>query len=612
MKNFFTSFFATIAALLVFAFGGLLMVFVLIGALAAMGEKPVAVQNGSYLVLDLNANIQDTPSQMEGLEELETVFGGAGAQRLQLRQLTRAIRAAADDPDIAGIFMQGQFTPNGYGTGFAALREVREALAAFRESGKPVKAYLTWATTREYYLASAASEVTLDPYGAILMPGLASQPMFFAGAFEKFGIGVQVTRVGKYKSAVEPFTRRDMSPENREQVQKLLDDVWRDLVAGIEEGRGLEAGVLQKAVDAEGFLRPEPALAAKLVDRAAYWDVVLEELKADTGREGEKKTFKQIAIKDYAKLVSGDGLAATRRDAGKVQLSGNERLGIVYAEGEIVDGDGDGENLVYGAKVARQIRELRQDDKVKAIVLRINSPGGSAAASEMILREVQLAQQAKPVVVSMGTVAASGGYWISMFSERVFAEPTTITGSIGVFGMFLNFQGLANDKLGLTFDVVKTGKFADATTVVRPKSEEELALFQKFVDWIYEEFTTKVATSRKLDLAQVKEIAQGRVWSGAQAKELGLVDELGGLEDAIRYAAEKAQLGDKFRIVELPRAKQFAEVLTEALEGRRREQALSGPLGTMVRDLSAELQSVNRFNDPRGVYARLPFDVRLK
>lgn len=610
MKNFFTTFFAALAALLVFCFGAMLMFFVMLGALAALGDKPVTVAKDSYLVFDLTANIQDSPSQMEGLEGLGALFGGGG-QRLQLRQVTRAIRAAANDDDIKGLFIHGQFTPDGYGTGFAALREVREALEDFRATGKPIKAYLTWATTREYYLASTATELTLDPYGAVLMPGLASQPMFFAGAFEKFGIGVQVTRVGKYKSAVEPFTRRDMSPENREQVQKMLNDIWGDLVSGIEEGRGLAGGVLQQAVDAEGFLRAGPAVDHKLVDRMAYFDVVLEELKADTGRQGEKETFKQIALKDYAKLVGGDGLAATRRGGGKVELGGKDKLGIVYAEGGIVDGDGNDENTVHGMKVARQLRELRLDDNVKAVVLRINSPGGSASASEMILREVQLTQQKKPVVVSMGTVAASGGYWISMFSERVFAEPSTITGSIGVFGMFLNFQGLANEKLGLTFDTVKTGKFADATTVVRPKTEEELALFQKFVDWIYDEFTSKVAASRQLDLATVREIAQGRVWSGSEAKNLGLVDELGGLDDAIAYAAEKAGLGEKFRVVELPRKKQFAEALAEALEGRRREQAFAGPLGKVLREATDELQVLNQLNDPRGVYARLPFDVRL-
>jgi protease-4 len=244
-------------------------------------------------------------------------------------------------------------------------------------------------------------------------------------------------------------------------------------------------------------------------------------------------------------------------------------------------------------------------------VLRVNSSGGSVTASEAILREVRLIHQDKPVIVSMGTVAASGGYWIATASDRVFAEPTTITGSIGVFGMFLNFQGLATDKLGLTFDTVKTGKFADAATVIRPKTEAELAIFQDSVDWVYDQFISKVTDARKLDRKVVEEIAQGRVWSGTEALKLKLVDELGGLGDAVKYAAAKAELGDNFRVAEYPRKKQFAEQVTEAVEGRRREQVFGGPLGGLIRDMTAELQSLRHFNDPRGLYARLPFELRL-
>lgn len=612
MKNFFTSFFATLAALLVFCFGAVFVFFVVIGLLAALGDKKVEVARNSYLVLDLSANIQDSPEQMEGLDKLAAAFGGHSPRHLQLRQVTRALQAAAADPDIAGVFVRGQFSVTGYGSGFAALREVRDALAEFRRSGKPVKAYLNFASTREYYVASVANEITLDPYGMILMPGLATQPMFFAGAFEKFGIGVQVTRVGKYKAAVEPFTRKDMSPENRAQTQQLLDEVWADIVQGIERSRGLAAGALQKTIDAEGILRPKAASEAKLVDRVAYWDVVLEDLKADTGRKGSQQTFRQIDLKDYARLVSGDGLVARRRDEQKIDVGAKGKLGIVYAEGTIVDGDGNEEQTVYGEKVARQLRELRLDDSVKAVVLRVNSPGGSASASEAIQREVRLTREKKPVIVSMGSLAASGGYWISTYADHIFAEPSTITGSIGVFGMFPNIQGLATDKLGLTFDTVKTGKFADATTIVRPKTEEELALFQRTVDWIYEEFTGKVAASRNIDLATVREIAQGRVWSGTAGKKLGLVDEIGGLADAVRHAAQKANLGDKFRVVELPRRKQFAEALSEAFEGRRHEQAVSGPLGVFVRAATEELSELARFNDPQGVYARMPFTLRLQ
>ncbi|MBA4136491.1 MAG: signal peptide peptidase SppA [Opitutus sp.] len=610
MKNFFTSFFATLTALLVFCFGAVVVFFVMLGALAAMGDKPVTLTKGSYLVMDLGTQIQDAPQQNEELEEFMAALGGDAKKRMQLRQMTRAIEAAATDDDIAGIFLKGQLSPGG--AGYAQLREVRDALLAFKKSGKPIKAYLSYALTGEYYLASAASHVTIDPYGAILMPGLASQPMFFAKAFEKFGVGVQVTRVGKYKSAVEPYTRTDMSPENRAQIQKLLDDVWGELVASVEASRGLDQGAFQKLVDAEGFVRPVPAIEAKLVDRIGYWDVVLEELKADTGRKGEKETFKQIDLKSYAKLVSHDGLVA-RRDGGskKVELGGRDKLGIVYAEGTIVDGDGNEEGTVYGDKVAREIRRLRLDDSVKAVVLRVNSPGGSASASEVIQREVRLTREKKPVVVSMGHLAASGGYWIATYGDRIFAEPTTITGSIGVFGMFLNFQSLTNEKLGLTFDTVKTGHFADAATVVRPKTPEELALFQKMVDWIYEEFTGKVAESRKLDLAQVREIAQGRVWSGSAALKLGLVDELGGLSAAVSYAAQKANLGDKFRVVELPRKKMFAETFSEALEGKKREQAVSGPVGLFLQQAAQQIRTLGEFNDPKGVYARLPFDLAL-
>ncbi|MBX3735513.1 MAG: signal peptide peptidase SppA [Candidatus Didemnitutus sp.] len=613
MKNFFTSFFATLSALLVFCFGSVVVFFIFVGMLAALGgDKKVTVAPGSYLVVDLNANIQDAPEQMEGFEKFAEVFGGRSNTTLQLRQVTRALEAAAKDSDIRGVLLRGQLSPVGYGTSLASLREVRGALEKFRASGKPVKAYLSFATTREFYLASAASQVTLDPYGGILLPGLASQPMFFAGAFEKFGIGVQVTRVGKYKSAVEPYTRKDMSPENRAQIQKLLDDVWGELVTSIEQSRGLAAGSLQKVVDTEGILRPKAAIEAKLVDREAYWDVVLEELKADTGRKGGKETFKQIGLKEYAKLVPGDGVVARRATEVKIDPSAKGKIAIVYAEGEIADGDGREQGVIYGDKVARQLRELRLDDSIKAVVLRVNSPGGSASASETIQREVRLVREKKPIVVSMGGLAASGGYWISTYGDRIFAEPTTITGSIGVFGMFLNFQGLATDKLGLTFDMVKTGKFADALTVTRPKTPEELAMFQHMVDWIYDEFTRKVAESRKLDIAVVREIAQGRVWSGAEGKKLGLVDEIGGLQDAVKYAAQKANLGEKFRVVELPRKKPFAEALSEALDNRRHEQAVKGPAGLLVQQITTELESLSRFNDPQGIYARLPLNLRLQ
>ncbi len=611
MKNFFASFFGSLLALIVFVGGACVLGFILLAAIAAAGDKPVTVEKGSYLVLNMSVNLQDSPEQNEDLAEvLEALGEGGGPRPLQLRAAVRAITAAAGDDAISGLFLTGSFRSMNYGSGYAALRELRAAVEQFKKSGKPVIAYLNLATTRNYYVASVADELILDRYGAVLMPGLASQPLFLAGAFEKFGIGVQVTRVGKYKSAIEPYVRKDMSPENRAQTQKLIDDIWGELTTGIEQARKLEPGSLQKVVDAEGLLRAEKALAAKLVDRLAYQDEVLEELKEKTGRKGAKGTFRQIAVKDYAKLVTRDGLVAKRRD-GKMTLSGGGKIAVVYAEGEIVDGDGKQEGMVHGTRFAREIRKLRQDDSVKAIVLRVNSPGGSATASEQIQRELKLAMEDKPVVVSMGTVAASGGYWIGTYADRIFAENTTITGSIGVFGTLFNVQKLAGETLGLSVDTVKTGRFADMGTIMRPKTDEELAIIQGFVDFIYDEFVGKVAEARKLDRAAVHEIAQGRVWSGAEAQKLGLVDEIGTLDDAVRHAAGKAKLQDGFRLVEYPRKKLFAESLSEALEPGRREMTSAGPVGELIRAATAELETLVRFNDPRGIYARLPFNLQL-
>lgn len=614
MKNFFSSFMGALLALIVFFVGGTLACLVMLMAVAAMnGDRAPTVEKGSYLVLDLSGNIQDAPDQMQGLDDLmDALGGGRMPRRLQLRQVVRAIRAAASDDAIAGLYLTGTLMPDGYGSGYAALREVRQAIEAFRKSGKPVKGYFTGLDTRDFYLASVATDLVLDPYGIVMLPGLASQPMFFAGALEKLGVGVQVTRVGKYKSAVEPYTRKDMSPESREQVQKLIDDIWRELLAEMAKARGLAPADLQKLVDSHGVIRAEDALKAKLVDRSAYYDEVQKELKQKTGVTGAKKSFKQVSIKAYARLVSGEGAKATRAGGKSGGAASKGQIAVVYAEGSIVDGHGTEPGTVYGETYARELQRLRQDENVKAIVLRVNSPGGSASASEAIQRELRLAMEKKPVIVSMGSVAASGGYWISAFSHRIFVEPVTITGSIGVFGMFLNVRDLANDKLGVTFDTVKTGKMADLMTITRPKTEGELAVFQGLVDWIYEQFVTKVAEGRRLPADKVREIGQGRVWSGSEAVALGLADEMGGMEDAVKFAAGKAGLGESFRISEFPRQKQFGEVLAEAFEGKQRDaNASSGPLNQMMVRAQQEWKALSEMNDPRGIYARLPWNLAL-
>jgi protease-4 len=608
MKNFFTSMLGALAALVIFACGCAALFFGFLMVIAAIGgsdKSGPSLERGSYLVFDLSTNITDAPPPIDFGS-----FRGGREQTLQLRTITRALQAAAKDNRIAGVFITGGLNPSGYGSGFAALKEVRAALLDFKAAGKPVNAYLTYASTKDYYLASTASELALDPYGLIEMPGLASEPMFFAGAFEKYGIGVQVTRVGKYKSAVEPYTRKDMSPEARSELQKLLDDIWAGVLADVAPVRGLTPSAIQAVVDREGLIRPEAAKAAKFIDRIAYRDEIYDDLKARTGRAGTKEPFKQILLSDYAKLAR-DIVDAPRRKSGDTPSPGGRgRIAVVYAEGEIVDGEGDtGE--IGGSKFSRELRKLRQDDDVKAIVLRVNSPGGSASAAETIQREIRLIKKVKPVVVSMGAYAASGGYWISAYSDRIFAEPTTITGSIGVFGVQFDVKKLAND-FGLTFDSVKTGKFADAVTISRPKTPEELAVFQRMVDWIYGEFIAKVAEGRKLKRDFVEEIAQGRVWSGVEAKKLGLVDELGGLDAAIAFAAERAKLGGNYRLVEYPRQKELLEAIQELLDKTLPDNVRSSSIAAKIAArIESELKLLRSFNDPQGVYARLPMNLAI-
>ncbi|MEO6004148.1 MAG: signal peptide peptidase SppA [Opitutus sp.] len=611
MKNFFTSMFGALVALIIFTFGSALLFVGFVGAIAAMsGEKTVRVERGSYLVLDLASAITDAPPVIDF-----RALGSDHSATLQLRTITRALKAAESDDRIAGVFIKGDAAAAGFGPGYAILKEVRTALDHFKASGKPVKAYLTYATTKNYYLASAAGDLAIDPYGMILMPGLSSQPVFFTGAFEKYGIGVQVTRVGKYKSFVEPFTRKDMSPENREQMQKLLNDLWGAMVTDISEARQLQPGQLQAAVDAEGLIRPEAAKAAKLVDRIAYRDEIIDGLRQETGRSGSNESFKQITLADYSR-VAKDTADAPKK---KSEKSGDEnvasrggRVAVVYAEGDIVDGEGDEVGEIGGTRYARELRQLRLDDNVKAIVLRVNSPGGTASASEVIQREVRLARKVKPVIISMGTYAASGGYWISAYGNRIFAEPTTVTGSIGIFGIQFDVKKLSND-FGLTFDSVKTGKFADAITITRPKTPEEMAVFQRMVDWAYGEFISKVMEGRKLKRDFVEEIAQGRVWSGVEAKKLGLVDELGGLDAAIKYAGAQAGLGENPRLTEFPRRKEFAEALQDLFQKLTPNNARSSGLASQIASrLEAEIQTLRIYNDPHGLYARLPVNLMIQ
>jgi protease-4 len=600
MRDFLKMFFASLLAL-GFVAAGLLAAVLLVALLAAGSAGQSAAPRAprdAMLVLDLSTPVTDRPPHREPGQLLRDAVLGQEANRLTLWDVTQAIRHAADDDGIRGILISGGVARDGYASGWAALSDVRRALLAFKQSKKPVWAYDMGYDEASYYLASVADQLLVHPYGDVEVNGLASEPMFFARAFEKYGVDVQVTRVGKYKSAVEPFVLDRMSDENREQIGLLLGDLWSVFLSDVGASRALPAAELQRLADDRGVYQAAEAKALRLVDRLAYYDELQEELKKVTGADADARTFRRIDLEDYILWR-----AARQRPAGA-----KNRIAVIYAEGEIVDGDDRAE--VGGDSLARLLRRARLDKNVKGVVLRVNSPGGSASASEVIQREVRLTREKKPVAISMGTVAASGGYWISTFGDRIFAEPNTITGSIGVFGMLPSVQRLMNN-VGITTDVVKTGRHADLFTIFRPKTDEELAIVQGFVDRIYDEFTAKVAESRKLPLEKVLEIAQGRVWSGGSAKALGLVDELGGLSATIEWTAKKAGLGDAYGLTFYQEQKTPWQQLLASMGGHEeRDRASGGPLLAEARRVAGEFERLGRLSDPRGAYARLAFDLQ--
>ena len=575
---------------------------VLLIALAASSSKDSGpqVKDKSVLVVDLSLNITDSKPIRSTSAAIQDVLSDDSGNAVTLRTVLDSIESAKKDPKIVGIYLEG--SSDSSSSGFANLKEVRSALQRFRDAKKPIFAYQMDWNERDYYLGSVANTIAVNPYGSLEINGFSSQAMFYTGALEKYGLGVQVTRVGKYKSAVEPFLLTKMSPENRQQTQKLLGDMWGEYLTTVGPNRKVTVPQLQAVADKGGTLMADEALKSKLVDKVVYFDEIATELKKLTGTDSENKSFKQISLKNYARIAE---------DTKSTRANKKNQIAVLYAEGEIVDGEG-GPTEVGGDRIAKEMRKIREDDDVKAVVLRVNSPGGSATAAEVIGREVMLTGKKKPVIVSMGNLAASGGYWISMGSNRIFAEPNTITGSIGVFGMLFNAEKLAANN-GLTWDVVKTARFADINTVSRPKNPQELANIQRIVDRIYDRFITKVADSRKLPKNKVQEIAQGRVWSGTAAKQLGLVDEIGGLEDAVAEAAKQAKLGDDWQLEEYPKRRSFEEQILARLSGVRvlTPAAKLDPLTAEVKKMQEELGVIKSMNDPQGIYVRLPFNLRI-
>lgn len=603
MRDFLKHTLATLLGLFIFlgfSVGGLVLLIIAASTTASRDTTP-QVRDRSMLVIDLSQTITDAPSSASTRDVLNDALAGNAPNTVSLRTMLNTLKAAAEDSRIQGIYLYSSNSGDNPTTGYAALREVRRALERFKATGKKIYAYDVDWQEREYYLASIADMIAINPMGQIAINGLSSEGVFFGSALRKFGVGVQITKVGKYKSAVEPFILSQRSRANQEQTQALLNDLWNEFLTTTSRSRKLTPQQLRAIANNAAFLNPNEARRQRLVDRIAYADQIITLLKQETGEERNNRSFRQISLRNYARVAQAKLEQRDRKD----------EIAIVYAEGNIVNGQGNAGD-VGGDRLARQLRELRQDKDVKAVVLRVNSPGGSATASDIIQREVILTRQAKPMIVSMGNVAASGGYWIATYADRIFAEANTITGSIGVFGIQPNIQKLANQN-GITWDVVKTSKFADSLTLARPKTQEELAIAQRSVNRIYDQFLTKVAQSRKLKKAKVAEIAQGRVWSGNQAKSLGLVDQIGGLEDAIAEAAKRANLGDNWQVEEYPKTRSLEERILERFMGSRIEESStpSDPLTTEMKKFQEDLEALRSMNDPQGVYLRLPFNLRI-
>ena len=601
MKSFFGSFFGTLCAIF------LLIVVVLVGCLAAVAlirvsERGPTVADNSLLVLDMAVPISDAPPEFNAAQLFTGFNEDQGEAPVTLREILRAIDRAATDPKIRGVFITGNLVPvGGYGSSYAALKEIRGALAQFKESHKPVYAYLQFPFTPAYYLESVADQLFVDPQAEFILRGPSSSPLYYAGALKKYGVGVQVFRVGKYKSFIEPFTRENMSPENREQLEKLFGDIWSEVTTTIEQSRGLPRGSFEQLINQNGLIDGELAVKSKLGTELISLSEVMDRLRTEYGSDQQHRTFRQVTISSYLDVL-GRNLRA--------QSDSGSKIAVVYAEGEIVDGEGSSTN-VGGERYAREIRKFRLDPSVKAIVLRVNSPGGSGFASEEIYRELKAADGTKPVVVSMGGYAASGGYYISVPSKRIFAEPTTITGSIGVFGLEANFEKIATDN-GITTDsVTTTTPLATLFNPLKQKSEGDMAILQKAVDKFYDQFLDRVSQGRHIGVAQVNEIAQGRVWSGSEATRIKLVDEIGGLDSAIAYAAKLANLGGQPRIVEFPGRKDLRERLKELFKSTPRPPvARFDPVGLGLQELENGLRDLRALNDPEGIYARFPADIR--
>ena len=563
---------------------GVFSIIIIFSILAASGDsKEVQLDKPYVLRLELNGEIQDRVEEMPfDLSEIT----GQDVNILGLNDILANIKKAKTDENIKGIYIEiGMIS-----AGFATREEIRNALLDFKESGKFITTYSEIYTQGSYYLASVADYICMYPEGGMELRGLNSTIPFFTNALKKMGIEPQVIRHGKFKSAVEPFMLTEMSDENREQIETYMGSIWEHFLKNVASDRELTIDRLNEIADNLEIQNTEDAVRLGLVDSLFYRDQFQNHL-ANLMEQENYDDINFISLKKYNKVKNENA-----RDKFK-----KEKVAVIYAQGEIQSGEGS-ETVIGSERISKAIRKARKDEKVKAIVLRVNSPGGSALASDVIWREMKLANEEKPVVVSMGDVAASGGYYIACASDKIYASPNTITGSIGVFGIMPNIEELMTDKIGITFDNVKTNKFADLGSVNRPLTQEEYDIIQKGVVDVYNTFTSKVAEGRDMSQENVDDIGQGRVWSGTNAMDINLIDEYGGLEAAVAGAAELAELED-YRIYELPEQKDPFQELLEQLEGDMQTSWIKYQLG----DQYKYYKTIQDIKHLKGVQARMPY-----
>ena len=587
MSQFFKFVLATIVGLLAFSFLGFLILAGIVGSAKSAGDRKETAAN-SVLELKLGEPLTERG------RDSKFSFGG-NTSATGLVDLKEAIGRAKGDSEIKGILLNLELVQGG----MATLEEVRDALLDFKKSGKFVVAYHEVCSEKSFYLSSVADEIYLHPQGTLEFNGLSAEVLFYKRLFEKSGIEPYIFRVGSFKSAVEPFFRESFSDSARYQTVSFLNSINGYMIGQVAKTRGIAPARLKVISDSMLVHNAPDALRLKLVTKLGYFDEVQDYMRGKLGLAKDKKPS-LVSLSDY---TEGE-------EENKDNASGN-RIAVIYAEGNIVTGKGSDDNI-GSTKFAEAIRKARLDNKVKAVVLRINSPGGSSLASDIIYREVLLTKKAKPIIASMSDVAASGGYYIAMACDTIVAHPNTITGSIGVFGVLPNIQKLLGDKLGITVDRVTTGKFSDLPTITRPLSDFEKRILQGEVDNIYADFTTKAARGRHMPVERLRRLASGRVWSGLEAKSNGLVDVLGDYEDALKIAASRANLkADDYEVQRLPRRKSELESIF-AMFGGDKEDAQVEAMKTQLGPLYPAYVQYQQLLTMRGVQARLPYEIDIK